>query len=109
MNNIKLTGAALAIGAAAAFSVIPAVATAHGSCHHHHHMVKCLTVNACRGLSSCKTAGNSCQGLLNACKSGNSCKGLNSCRGRGFVFLSKTQCRQILGNNAVWYPNTSMK
>ncbi|WP_035918017.1 hypothetical protein [Legionella fairfieldensis] len=81
MNKIKLTGAALAIGAAAVFSIVPGAAIAKAACH-----VKCLGVNGCRGYSSCKTANNAC-------------KGQNACKGRGFVLLKKSQCKQILGDN----------
>ncbi|KTD25856.1 silver efflux pump [Legionella maceachernii] len=84
MDKMKLTGAALAIGAAALFSAVPTVASAHCG------MVKCLTVNGCRGFSSCKTANNSC-------------KGMNACKGQGFVYLTRTQCQQILGPSAVSY------
>lgn len=86
MKKMKLTGAALAISAAALFSSVPAVASAHG---HSCGMVKCLTVNGCKGFSSCATAKNSC-------------KGQNACKGQGFVYLSKTQCEQVLGPNATW-------
>lgn len=87
MDKMKITGAALAIGAATLFSAVPAVASAH--CHHHG-MVKCLTVNGCKGYSSCKTANNAC-------------KGLNACKGQGFVYLTRAQCQQILGPAAVTY------
>lgn len=82
MNKMKMTGAALAIGAAAVFSVAPTVASAHP------YMVKCLTVNGCRGFSDCATAMNAC-------------KGQNACKGRGYVVLKRSQCAKILGPYAV--------
>ena len=98
MNKIKLTGAALAFGAATAFAVVPTVATAcHHHHHHHHHAgVKCLGVNGCKGYSSCRTATNTCRGM-------------NSCKGQGFVFLSAHQCRQVLGYDAPIRPYTTEK
>ncbi|MBA3536289.1 MAG: hypothetical protein H0T84_06745 [Tatlockia sp.] len=88
MNKLKTTSAVLAIGAAAVFSLAPVAVNAHGHhCHHGHgHGVKCLSVNGCRGFSSCKTAYNNC-------------KGQNACKGKGFVFMSRHQCSQILGPN----------
>ncbi|MBA2709691.1 MAG: hypothetical protein H0U57_03740 [Tatlockia sp.] len=87
MNKIKTTSAALAFGAAAVFSLAPVAANAHCHGHHHHgHGVKCLSVNGCKGFSSCRTAYNSC-------------KGQNSCKGKGFVYMSRHQCTQILGPN----------
>ncbi|KTD35782.1 silver efflux pump [Legionella nautarum] len=86
MNKIKLTGAALAISAATMFSAAPSVALANScSCP----MVKCLTANACKGLSSCHTATNAC-------------KGQNACKGKGFVMLTKGQCLQVIGPNVNW-------
>ena len=80
MNKVKLTGTALAVAAAAMFTLAPVVASAGSSS-----MMQCKGVNACKGMSSCKTANNSC-------------KGKNSCKGQGFVSLSKTQCKQVGGS-----------
>jgi hypothetical protein len=79
MSKKKLSGVALAIGAASLFALTPVVATAHT-----HHHVKCVGVNACKGHSSCKTASNAC-------------KGQNACKGKGMVSVSKQTCEQIGG------------
>ena len=79
MNKSKVTGTVLAITAAAAFSMAPAVASAAKTS-----MVHCMGVNACKGNSSCKTAKNAC-------------KGQNSCKGQGFVSMTKEQCKQVGG------------
>lgn len=81
MNKAKLTGAILAVGAAAAFAIAPAVSTAHAG----HHKDQCWGVNACKGKSSCKG------------KDGSSCKGKNDCKGKGWVKMSSATCDQIGG------------
>lgn len=90
MNKTKITSAALAIGAAAVFSLTPITASAR-VCGP---TVKCLGVNGCRGFSSCKTATNAC-------------KGQNMCKGQGFVNLTREQCKQVLGDNVA--PVTTWK
>lgn len=80
MNKLNITGAALALTAAAAFSLTPVVANADTASA----TVKCQSVNACKGMSDCKT-------------SENSCKGQNSCKGKGYVNLTAEQCKQIGG------------
>lgn len=73
MNKIQLTGAALAVGAAAMFALAPAFAdettttTTTASVH-----CAGIGTNACKGQGSCKTADNAC-------------KGKNSCKGKGIV------------------------
>jgi hypothetical protein len=42
--------------------------------------VHCAGVNACKGQSSCKSAANAC-------------KGQNSCKGKGFLDMSKAECK----------------
>lgn len=42
--------------------------------------VHCDSVNSCKGQSSCKTANNAC-------------KGQNSCKGKGFLELTKKECK----------------
>ena len=80
MKKLKLAGAVLAVGAAAAFALAPVVATAaEGKM-----MMHCPGVNACKGKSSCKS-------------SENACKGKNSCKGKGFVTMTKGQCEQVGG------------
>lgn len=46
--------------------------------------VHCEGVNACKGMSDCKTAGSSCAGK-------------NSCKGTGFVELTPVQCQKVGG------------
>ena len=41
--------------------------------------VHCYGVNACKGMSDCKTAKNDC-------------KGMNSCKGQGFKEMTAEQC-----------------
>ena len=76
----KITGLALATTAAALFATAPMIAqgASHGG------DVKCMSVNACKGKSHCKTAGSSC-------------KGQNTCKGQGFVNMSKEACEAIGG------------
>jgi len=42
--------------------------------------IQCHGVNACKGQSACKTAHNSC-------------KGQNSCKGKGFLEMTKADCK----------------
>jgi hypothetical protein len=72
----KLTGIALAVAAAGMFvtaGVGSAGAAEDGKIH-------CEGVNACKGKSDCKSAGNAC-------------KGQNSCKGKGFVAMSEKDCK----------------
>ena len=71
------TGLALAATAAALFALAPVAASAADD-------VKCMGVNACKGLSSCKTATSACTGL-------------NSCKGQGYVLMSAEACTAIGG------------
>jgi uncharacterized membrane protein len=41
--------------------------------------MKCVGVNSCKGHSDCKSAANSC-------------KGQNACAGKGFVYMSQSEC-----------------
>jgi len=83
MNKLRVTGAALAITAAAAFSFAPVVATAAGQSS----MINCMGGNACKGQSSCKTAHNAC-------------KGQNSCKGKGVMQMTKKACKKAGGKAA---------
>ncbi|HEX4045162.1 MAG TPA: hypothetical protein VHZ76_05800 [Gammaproteobacteria bacterium] len=76
----KAVGIALAIGAAAVFSLAPAIASADMG----KKMTHCYGVNACKGKGSCKSASNAC-------------KGQNTCKGQGFVAMTKMQCDQVGG------------
>lgn len=81
MNKLQLTGAALAVGAAALFSVAPAFADEAAS----DAKVHCVGGNACKGQGACKTADNAC-------------KGQNSCKGKGMVEMnSKEDCEKAGG------------
>ena len=42
--------------------------------------VACFGVNACKGQGACKTASNAC-------------KGQNACKGKGFIELTKADCK----------------
>lgn len=84
MSSKKTLGsAALATAAAAMFMAAPVMAGTH---HDGANMSKghCMGVNACKGKSSCKTAGNAC-------------KGQNGCKGQGFVETSAQTCDQLGG------------
>lgn len=83
MNKLQLSGAALAVGAAAMFALAPAFASDTTSAP----MVHCQGGNACKGQSACKTADNSC-------------KGQNSCKGKGVVEMSKEDCEKAGGTVA---------
>ena len=41
----------------------------------------CAGVNACKGQSACKSANNAC-------------KGQNSCKGKGFLEMTKKECKE---------------
>ncbi len=71
----KLTGIALAAAAAGMFvtaGIGSAFAAEYGK-------IQCEGVNACKGKSDCKTAGNAC-------------KGQNACKGKGYLELSEKDC-----------------
>jgi len=75
-------GIALAAVTAALFAIAPLAANADGGSSNG----ACFGVNACKGKSSCKTAGNACQGQ-------------NSCKGKGFVEeVSHATCDQLGGH-----------
>ena len=79
VDKTRITGIALAALAAALFTTAPLAQQDSGSTQG-----KCYGVNACKGKSSCQSAGHSC-------------KGQNACKGKGFVIVSKTACEQIGG------------
>jgi hypothetical protein len=72
-----LSGAAIAIAAAALFSsgqsVVPASAADDTK-------VKCVGVNACKGKSECATEKNACATQ-------------NACKGHGWITLTEKECR----------------
>lgn len=81
MNKIKATGAALAIGAAAMFSMAPVFASTGDTSKM---MVQCMGVNSCKGKGACKTATNAC-------------KGQNACKGKGVMMMSMKKCQKMHG------------
>ena len=82
MNTVKkLSGAALAVAAAALFVAGCATRDAHYAATG---QIECAGVNGCKGLSDCKTASNAC-------------KGQNTCKGHGFVFMGADECTKLTG------------
>ena len=82
MNTpMKMTGIAIATVAAGLFALNGPVSAADNGAAE---TVHCAGVNACKGMSSCKTADSSCAGQ-------------NSCKGKGYVEMSKKACQQIGG------------
>ncbi len=82
MDMKKISGIALATAAAGLLMSAPAFAvytTDTGDTS----MLNCYGVNSCKGKSACKTISGD--------------KGQNSCKGKGFVVLSKTACEQLGG------------
>ena len=79
---MKKTGLILAATAAAAFAtagIVGAFSPAQAA------GVKCTGANACKGMSSCKTATSSC-------------KGMNACKGQGWVeSADKAACEKSGG------------
>ena len=73
-NKIKKSGIMLAAAAAFAFTMAPSVVSANTEKHN----AKCFGVNACKASKS-------------------SCKAHNSCKGKGFVMVSKKACQQMGG------------
>ena len=71
------TGTTLA--AAAALLVLNATAPVTSAGAAEDSKVKCYGVNACKGKSACKTAGNSCSGQ-------------NACKGKGYLLMEKDDC-----------------
>ena len=77
MNTAKkLSGAALAVAAAALFV---AGCASRDSRYETTGQLACQGVNGCKGLSDCKTAKNDC-------------KEKNSCRGEGILYMTPYAC-----------------
>ena len=72
----KKSGAALAVTAAALFSVASVTLTANA---HDETTGRCVGGNSCKGQSACHTATSSCAGT-------------NSCKGKGWVNATKEEC-----------------
>jgi hypothetical protein len=80
MRLRNTSGVAVATAAALLFGtglVSTAAAGTDGKVH-------CSGVNACKGQSACKSANNAC-------------KGQNSCKGKGFLEMSKQECKDAKG------------
>ncbi len=74
-----IASAALALAVSGTTFVAPAAAASDDEAKVH-----CVGVNACKGMSDCKTASNDCAGM-------------NSCKGHGFVGLTASQCEKVGG------------
>jgi hypothetical protein len=79
MKKTKLSGAALAMGAATLFSVAPVFASSSDA-----QTIQCKGINSCKGQSTCQTATNSCSGQ-------------NSCKGQGVLLMTKEECQKAGG------------
>jgi hypothetical protein len=76
MRLKNTTGMAVATAAAMLFGT-GLISTAFAGTDAKEH---CAGVNACKGQSACKSANNAC-------------KGQNSCKGKGFLEMSKQECK----------------
>jgi hypothetical protein len=76
MRLKNTTGMAVATAAAMLFGT-GVISTAFAGTDGKEH---CAGVNACKGQSACKSANNAC-------------KGQNSCKGKGFLEMSKAECK----------------
>lgn len=74
MNGKKLSSLALATAAAVMFTTAPLTGA-----HAEEAKVKCEGVNNCKNTTACKTATNECAQQ-------------NSCKGRGYLMMSKADC-----------------
>jgi hypothetical protein len=82
----KKSGAAIATAVAALiFTAAVPIGTAHGGTEG-----KCIGANACRGKSDCSTGKLACGGA-----------NPNSCKGKGFLLLTKAECDKIPGTKFV--------
>jgi hypothetical protein len=78
----KIRGASLATAVALVFIASPAIpAFADDDIHA---LVICPGVNSCQGRSDCRMTTSSCRVLSE--------KGTNTCKGQGFLVLSKVEC-----------------
>lgn len=75
----SMTGAALALAAAAMFAGVSTQAAAEEGTVH------CYGINACKGQNDCKTAENAC-------------KGQGVCKGHGFKITTKAECNNAHGS-----------
>jgi hypothetical protein len=76
MRFRNTSGVAVATAAAMLFGTGLASAADAGS----DAKIHCSGVNSCKGQSACKSANNAC-------------KGQNSCKGKGFLEMTKAECK----------------
>jgi hypothetical protein len=83
---LKKSGAAIATAVATLIltAAVP-IGTAHADAKG-----KCIGANACRGKSDCSTGKSACGGATS-----------NSCKGKGFLLLTKAECDKIAGTKFV--------
>jgi hypothetical protein len=82
----KKSGAAIATAMAALiFTAAVPVGAAHAS-----PKGKCIGANACKGKSDCSTGASACGGATS-----------NSCKGKGYLLMTKAQCDKIPGTKFV--------
>jgi uncharacterized membrane protein len=80
--TLKKTGATIATAVATLiFTAAVPIGAAHADAKG-----KCIGANACRGKSDCSTGQTACGGAVS-----------NSCKGKGFLLLTKAQCDKIPG------------
>jgi hypothetical protein len=76
MRFRNISGVAVATAAAMLFGTGLATAADSGT----DAKIHCSGVNSCKGQSACKSANNAC-------------KGQNSCKGKGFLEMTKAECK----------------
>jgi uncharacterized membrane protein len=82
----KKSGAAIATAVATLiFTGAVPISVAHAEAKD-----KCIGANACRGKSDCSTGKSACGGAT-----------ANSCKGKGFLLLTKAECDRIPGTKFV--------
>lgn len=88
----KIRGASLATAVALAFIASPTLpAFADEDIHA---LVICPGVNSCQGRSDCRMTTHTCSVLSE--------RGTNTCRGQGFLVLSKVECVKKGGHGLVY-------
>jgi uncharacterized membrane protein len=81
----KKSGAAIATAVASLIFTAAVPTAAHAEA-----TGKCMGANACRGKSDCSTGASACGGATS-----------NSCKGKGYLLLTKAQCNKIPGTKFV--------
>ena len=85
MNNVKkASGTAIAAAAAALMMSGYSYAAGMGNSSTEA-KIHCYVVNACKGMTDCKTANNAC-------------KGHNSCKGTGWLSMTAEECTTAGGS-----------